>query len=157
MKKTASTIEASKSLQAANCSAKRPRRGKDKKSRKMNPGSLLAIKRFEWPKGHSGNPGGLPGTDRAAQIARQIFENNPEAIYQAMARQIIEKGSAYAFATVADRAYGRPDQRTKFEVNHTVKIRPIEEIHAEIDRLIAERNAFLGRSESKPPGGSTPN
>jgi hypothetical protein len=34
-----------------------------------------------WPKGVSGNPAGRPKNDISVEIARAVFENNPEAIY----------------------------------------------------------------------------
>ena len=32
-----------------------------------------------WPKGVSGNPAGRPKNDISVEIARAVFENNPEA------------------------------------------------------------------------------
>lgn len=37
-----------------------------------------------WPKGVSGNPSGRPRRDLSAEIARAVFERNPELIYRAM-------------------------------------------------------------------------
>jgi len=59
-----------------------------------------------FPKGVSGNPGGLPGTDVAARIARRIFEGNEAAIYEGMGKALFE-GRAYDFSVLADRAYGK--------------------------------------------------
>jgi hypothetical protein len=36
-----------------------------------------------WPKGVSGNPGGRPKIDLASEIAKAVFEQNAEALYQA--------------------------------------------------------------------------
>jgi hypothetical protein len=55
-----------------------------------------------WPKGVSGNPGGRPKSDISAEIARAIFENNPDIIYHAMLRAI-RKGNPKVFATLAAR------------------------------------------------------
>lgn len=59
-----------------------------------------------WPKGVSGNPAGRPKGDIASEIARAVFENNPERIYQAMARGLM-RGNPRVFAVLADRAYGK--------------------------------------------------
>lgn len=74
------------------------RRGKHPNSRK----NLSA----PWPKGMSGNPGGLPGTDVAAIIARRAFEEHPEEILVGFQEQL-SKGNAYAFSVLADRGYGK--------------------------------------------------
>src|SRR6516225_5007527 len=55
-----------------------------------------------FPKGMSGNPGGKPKVDLAAQIARAIFENDGPAIYAAYAK-MLRKGSPYAFQVLSDR------------------------------------------------------
>lgn len=57
-------------------------RGKHPNSRKGNAN----LKPF--PKGLSGNPGGLPGTDVAARIARLVFEIDGAQIAAGMAKQL---------------------------------------------------------------------
>lgn len=69
-----------------------------------------------WPKGVSGNPGGLPGTDLAALIARRIFEQCGKEVSEGMAAQVA-KGNAYAFNVLADRAYGKIKDTA--QVEHT--------------------------------------
>jgi hypothetical protein len=63
-----------------------------------------------WPKGVSGNPGGRPKRDLSSEIARAVFENNPEAIYRAMARALL-RGKPETFKVLADRAYGKVKQQ----------------------------------------------
>jgi len=46
-----------------------------------------------WPKGVSGNPGGKPRADLAAQIARVIFENDGPAIYRAYSRMLRKRST----------------------------------------------------------------
>ncbi len=72
-----------------------------------------------WKPGQSGNPGGRPKRDWAAEIARAVFERNADAIERAFARAL-RKGNVRAFKVLADRAYGRvpqqiehPDERTE--------------------------------------------
>lgn len=50
-----------------------------------------------WPKGVSGNPGGKPKVDLAAEIARAIFQNDGPAIYAAYSK-MLRKGSPYEFS-----------------------------------------------------------
>jgi hypothetical protein len=50
----------------------------------------------------SGNPGGRPRIDLAAEIARALFENDGEAIYAAF-QKVLRKGSPYAFQVLSDR------------------------------------------------------
>lgn len=49
----------------------------------------------------------------AAKISRRIFEQNEEAIYAAMAKQLLS-GKAYDFDVIATRAYGK-----KTTIEHT--------------------------------------
>jgi hypothetical protein len=66
-----------------------------------------------WQKGVSGNPGGRPKRDTAAEIAQAIFGENPEAIYGAMLKAL-KKGDPRVFAVLAERAFGK--QRKCIEV-----------------------------------------
>jgi len=63
-----------------------------------------------WKPGQSGNPGGRPKRDLAAEIARMIFERDTEAIERAFAAAL-RKGDARVFKALADRAYGKPRQQ----------------------------------------------
>jgi hypothetical protein len=65
---------------------------------------------WRWKKGFCPNPGGRPKKDRAQEIAKEIFEQNPEAVYKAMAKALLQ-GNAYAFGQLADRAYGKLIQK----------------------------------------------
>lgn len=69
-----------------------------------------------WPKGVSGNPGGRPKRDMAAEIAQAVFEQNPEMIYQAMAKKLL-KGDAHVFRELANRAFGKVPQKVEGNVN----------------------------------------
>ena len=74
------------------------------------------IKPFQWKPGQSGNPGGKPKVDLAAEIARAIFENNGPAIYAAFSKAL-RKGDAYAFKELADRAFGRLKETHQHEIS----------------------------------------
>jgi hypothetical protein len=68
-----------------------------------------------WPKGVSGNPSGRPKNDISLEIARAVFEHNPEAIYRAMTRALC-KGDARIFKVLADRAYGKVKEQVSEDV-----------------------------------------
>ena len=102
-----------------------------------------------WPKGTSGNPGGRPKRDIAAEIAEAIFERNPNAIYKAMLREL-KRGNPRVFAILADRAYGKVKQQVAVENDSEQTIAMLEaafrrepaklsdaELEAQIDRLEA--------------------
>jgi hypothetical protein len=68
-----------------------------------------------WKQGQSGNPGGKPKVDLAAQIARVIFENDAPAIYAAYSK-MLRKGSPYCFQVLSERAFGKLKERHEVEV-----------------------------------------
>lgn len=70
-----------------------------------NPNSLANLIKPWTPGNHPKSPG-RPKNDMAAIIARAIFENNPEMVYQAMSKELA-KGSAYAFEKLGERAFGK--------------------------------------------------
>lgn len=110
-RRTAQSIEEHKSAVSAEPNGKNKRgngRGKHPNSRKGDAN----LKPF--PPGVSGNPGGLPGTDLAALIARRAFESNEREIAQGMVAQL-RKGNAYAFSVLADRGYGKIKDRVSLE------------------------------------------
>ena len=83
-----------------------------------------------WPKGVSGNPGGRPKRDLASEIAQAVFENNPNAIYEAMLRAL-KKGDPRVFVVLADRAYGKVKEQVEVEFSGSLA----EQIHAARMRL----------------------
>lgn len=62
-----------------------------------------------WKKGQSGNPGGRPKRDLAAEIARAIFEKDPTALVEALFAGLKKgnSGMARAFQVLSDRGYGK--------------------------------------------------
>ncbi len=97
-----------------------------------------------WPKGVSGNPGGKPRVDLAAQIARAIFENDGRAIYAAYSK-MLRKGSAYCFQVLSDRAFGKLKERHEYEISEYRDVST-----EDLVSRIAELERELGMSSSAP-------
>ena len=126
--RTAETIEQAK---AADVSGNNDRAEKRKRS-------LANLK--PWKPGQSGNPSGRPKHDVAREIARAIFENNPEIAYQGLG-QALSEGSAYVFKELADRAYGKMTDKLDVSVNAEV-----------VERLASARKRVkLPSSNQNPP------
>ncbi len=68
--------------------------------------------KFRFRPGQSGNPGGGPKKDIAAEIAQRVFEENTDAIYRAMLKALL-KGDPKVFEVLADRAYGKLTQKVE--------------------------------------------
>ena len=106
--RTAETIEAQAAQdKTAKASRSNTRKCQDGRSRN---GDASRIAAWKWKKGFCPNPTGRPKNDRAQEIAREVFERNPEAVYQAMGKAVLG-GNAYAFGQLADRAYGKIPQK----------------------------------------------
>jgi hypothetical protein len=72
-----------------------------------------------WTKGVSGNLAGRPKNDISVEIARAVFENNPEAIYHGMLRRL-KKGDARVLKVLADRAYGKVKEQVEVDLSHHI-------------------------------------
>lgn len=110
--KTAQTIEAQNSLKA-----KKP--SKDGTKRGQHPNCLKNLK--PYVPGQSGNPGGLPGYDVAAALARAVIEGAQVDAYQGLAKQLAN-GNGYVFKELAERGYGAKTQQVRVEVTDTTAI-----------------------------------
>jgi Family of unknown function (DUF5681) len=99
MPKTADFIE---EIKAAQDSAENTQSNKKRSKR----GNAARIAPWRWKPGQSGNPGGRPKNDVAAMICRAAFENNANAIYAGLSKQLIE-GKPYALQVAGDRGYGK--------------------------------------------------
>jgi hypothetical protein len=102
-----------------------------------------------WPKGVSGNPGGKPKIDLAAEIARAIFQNDGLAIYVAY-RKMLRKGSPYAFQVLSDRAFGKMKESIQHEVRPYAE-QTDEEIRERIQQLEKELGISRSAPEALPP------
>ena len=111
------------------------------KSRRRDASRISA---WRWKPGQSGNPSGRPRHDLAAEIAKAIFENNPELIYKAYAKAVA-KGNAYAYQVLAERAYGKLKESIQHEIS------PYRDASDEdLVSRIAELERELGISSSAP-------
>jgi hypothetical protein len=72
-----------------------------------------------WPKGVSGNPAGRPKNDISVDIARAVFENDPEAIYRGMLRRL-KQGDARVFKVLAERAYGKVKEQVEVDLSQHI-------------------------------------
>jgi hypothetical protein len=94
------------------------------------------IRPTQWKPGQSGNPSGRISDKRdiAKLIARAVFENNQEALYNAFAGAAL-KGNAYCFQQLADRAYGKLKERVEHEFTeyHDVPTETLEQRLAELE------------------------
>ena len=95
------------SLKAKNLKHSRPKTRPDDK-RGKHPNSVKNLK--PYVRGVSGNPGGLPGYDIAAALARAVIEGSQEAAYEGFSKQLAA-GNAYAFKELAERGFGPKPQQ----------------------------------------------
>ena len=113
-------------------------------SQKRGRGDGMRLKPYWFQPGVSGNPGGRPKTDLAAEIARAIFEEDGPAIKAAFSKAL-RKGSAYAFATLADRAFGR------LKETHAIERLPYEgQSDADLEAKVRELEIKLGYRSPEP-------
>ena len=104
MPKTAQFIEETKTQAESSAPKSAEKKNKAGNRRGMTGGSRMALRPIK--PGEIRNPKGTNGyKDLAKQIMRAIFENNEEAIYKAIGKQIL-KGNAYCLDVAAKRAYG---------------------------------------------------
>ena len=108
---------------------------------KHRRGDASRIAAWRFQPGKSGNPGGVPKHDVAKEIAKAIFENNPDMVYKALAKAIA-KGNAYAFQVLADRGYG------KLKEQHQVEVGPYRDLS---DDELRDRIAKLQEQLGLPP------
>jgi Family of unknown function (DUF5681) len=96
---------------------------------------------FRWVKGQSGNPGGRPKKDFAAEFARKVLEaqGNEELLAKyatGFARQLA-KGNAYTFKELAERGYGKLKETKEVHVYD-------ETPDADLNKRIADLERDLG-------------
>ena len=107
--RTAETIEEAKaatSLKAKKSGKNTKKRADDKRGK--HPNSVNNLK--PYVPGISGNPGGLPGYDVAAALARAAIEGFQKEAYEGFGKQLAA-GNAYCFKELAERGYGPKPQQ----------------------------------------------
>jgi hypothetical protein len=106
--------------------------------------------------GVSGNPSGRPKHDVASEIAQAIFANHAEEIYAASLR-VLKKGSPYAFAVLADRAFGRLKETHMIEhspcknVSNEDLQKHIEELRNKLIADLAAEGYVITKPAQLPP------
>ena len=114
-------------------------------TQKKRRGDASRIAAWRWQPGKSANPGGVPKHDVAKEIAKAIFENNPDLVYKAFAKAIA-KGNAYCYQVLADRAYGKLKEAIQAEVS------PYHEYtDEELQKRLHELEQKLGYVRVLPP------
>ena len=119
---------------------------------KLKQRDASRIAAWRWKPGKSANPGGVPKHDVAAELARAIFENNPQVIYKAFLKAIA-RGNAYAFATLADRGYGKLKETIHAEISPYQNVSTpdleahVQELEAKLVASLVERGYII----TKPP------
>lgn len=117
--KTAESIEAQEERKSATGKGDQARSSREMRqsvTQKSRRGDASRIAAWRWQPGKSANPGGVPKHDVAKELARAVFENNPELIYKAFVKAL-SKGSAYAYQVLADRGYGRLKESIAHEIS----------------------------------------
>lgn len=103
-----------------------------KPKRKMHPNSLANLVAPWTPENKPKSPG--RPRDEAAEISRAAFANNRQAIYDAVAKQLLS-GNPYAYSVHSDRGYGKLKE-----------IKEVTHIHGEVaDADLNDRIAQLER------------
>lgn len=132
--RTAEQIEENKAQRetAAPCSDHQP-----EQQAKPLPERLV---KFCWKKGQSGNPGGRPKSDFAAEFARKILlAKGDEQLLDEYANGFVaqlRKGNAYTFKELAERGFGKLKEVK--EVTYRYEDVPDADLDKRITELLGE-------------------
>jgi hypothetical protein len=119
---------------------------------KLKQRDASRIAAWRWQPGKSANPGGRPKVDLSAEIARAVFEQDSQAIFQAF-RKMLRKGSPYAYQVLSDRAYGKLKETIHAEISPYQEV-STPDLEAHVQELEAKMIASLverGYTITKPP------
>jgi hypothetical protein len=82
-----------------------------------------------WPKGVSGNPGGRPKSDLAAEVARLVFEGlDQKQAAKVLAKVILRNPKM--FQVIADRAYDKVLQNLNVTAETNLSMKIVERLEA---------------------------
>jgi len=144
--KTAVTIEVMQAKKEAEKGSSLPRLSSATSgpgSEKPRRGRVENLK--PWRPDQTGNPAGKNGwserNDLAAEIARAIFEQDGEAIFESF-RKLLRSGSPYGLQVLADRAFGELKETVRHERSPLADV-PTEELNKQIEALQAKCIASL--------------
>ena len=146
--KTSNSIERQEERKAARDNGKQgdslPTDTQPVRKKSRYEGYADRIAPWRWKPGQPGNPTGKRG-DLAAQIAKAVFENNAEAIYEAFSKALL-KGNAYCFKELSDRGFGRLKEHVAVDVG------PYKDLSEDdVKERIAELEKQLGYTPVLPP------
>lgn len=143
--RTAEQIEENKAQRTGESSDQLPKQVKRKLPAKMVE--------FCWKKGQSGNPGGRPKSDFAAEFARKILEaKGDEKLLNEYANGFVSqlrKGNAYTFKELAERGFGKLKEIK--EVTHRYEDVP----DADLDKRLTELIHDLGLAQQIDEAGAS--
>lgn len=103
-------------------------------------------KATQFKPGQSGNPGGKRKGDTAKRIAKRIFDDNEEALYEVYLQSAL-KGNPYTFKELAERGFGK--------LKEQVEITTTETDDSNLSRRIAELEHDLGYARAIDEAGRT--
>ena len=149
--RTKESIEASQSEKTPNKNSDIKPKIKEVWPLGKNPRSLANLC-APWTPESAPRNGGRPKKDMSQEIAKQVFENNPELIYKAFSAQLA-KGGAFAFQVLSDRAYGKLKETR--EIGNEYNDIPDDQVQAEIDKLMARIGLARAADDAAEAGVST--
>ncbi len=89
-------------------------------------GKFAKGNQFRFRPGQSGNPGGGPKKDIAAEIAQRVFEENADAIEKWFVKAL-KRGNPKLFAVLAARAFGNPGDCPERDLAAAIAKRVLEQ------------------------------
>jgi hypothetical protein len=100
----------------------------------------------------------VPKHDLAKEIAKAIFENDPDMIYKAF-RKALARGNAYSFQVLADRAYGKLKERHEVDVSpyHEYTDEELQKRVHELEEQLGYRTPEVLPPSADPDSDSKPN
>jgi hypothetical protein len=124
------------------------RRGRAASEKSQGAGKPPSLSPAPFPKTLLEGNGGKLQDDLASALARAVLENNLEAVYEGLARELM-KGNATVFKALAERGYGKLQEIKEF----THRIEDMSD--AELDERIRQLEHELGVAREAEQVGGT--